>query len=70
MNGRLAALVNNKATGTIEHWNYDTFRILYDKKWNGKSYLTFRLNTIGKITEVVLDGDVYKKIPPNLLKGE
>ena len=70
MNGKLTALVNNKATGTIEHWNYDTFRILYDKKWNGKSYLTFRLNTIGKITEVVLDGDVYKKIPPNPLKGE
>lgn len=59
--GKLTALINKTSTGNLEHWNYDTFRFIDDKKWNGKSFMSFRLNTEGKISELVLDGTVFKK---------
>ncbi len=61
VNGRLTGLLNKITTGTIEHWNYDTFRLVYDQKWKGKDYLSFRLNTDGKLSEVKLGGAVLKK---------
>jgi hypothetical protein len=61
-NGELKALLNKTAWGKIEHWNYDTFRLIYDKKWNGKSYLNFRMNTVGKINELWFDGFVFRKV--------
>lgn len=58
----LIALINKIQTATLEHWNYDTFRVRYDKKWVDKSYLSFRLDTGGRVTEIVFDGITLKKI--------
>jgi hypothetical protein len=60
--GNLAALVNHIQKATLEHWNYDTFRAHYDKKWYDKSYLSFRLDTGGKVAELVFDGITLKKV--------
>jgi CubicO group peptidase (beta-lactamase class C family) len=60
--GVLATLINKIQTATLEHWNYDTFRVSYDKKWYDKSYLSFRLDTGGKVAEVVFDGITLKKV--------
>ncbi len=60
-NGSLFIRINQKLTGKIEHWNYDSFRILYDKEWNGKDIISFRLNTLGKVSELVMGGMVLKK---------
>ena len=62
VNGSLSASINKNYAGKLEHWNYDTFRILYDKKWNGKSYVSFRQNIQGKISEMILDGVSFNKI--------
>jgi len=62
VNGKLTLVLNKNATAVLEHWNYDTFRAVYDKKWNGKSYVSFRQNTEGKINEMIIDGISFGKL--------
>jgi len=62
VNGKLTLVLNKNSTAVLEHWNYDTFRAIYDKKWNGKSYVSFRQNTEGKINEMILDGISFGKL--------
>lgn len=44
-NGKLRARVSSFRAGSVEHWQYDTFRIRWDNRWDGASLLTF---TIGR----------------------
>jgi hypothetical protein len=61
-NNELMFLVNNNSTtGKLTHWNYDSFKAEYLKKWYGKSDLQFQLNTEGKVDGIILDGFQYKK---------
>ncbi len=62
LNGKLTSITNHITTGTIDHWNYDTFRLVYDQKWKGKEYLNFHLNTEGKVSEISMNGVVLEKI--------
>lgn len=61
VNGSLHILLNKKLTGKLTHWNYDSFRILFDKQWNGKRIISFRLNTEGKVSELVMGNMILKK---------
>jgi CubicO group peptidase (beta-lactamase class C family) len=45
-----------QATGMLEHWNYDTFRVMLGDGRSGANYLTFVLDPMGKATKVLLDG--------------
>ncbi len=40
--------LNNFVTGSLEHWHYDTYRVIFATKWYGKAMLTFHLNETGK----------------------
>ena len=46
--------------GALEHWNYDTFRIVFDARWRGWTLATFRLGTDGTVASVQV-GDVELK---------
>ncbi len=61
-NNELSFLINNNSsTGKLTHWNYNSFKAEFTKKWYGKSDLQFLLNTEGKVDGLNLDGFQYKK---------
>ncbi|ADB37912.1 serine hydrolase [Spirosoma linguale] len=48
--GKLYVSINDIMTGRMEHWHFDTFRLVYDQFWNGKDLVSFVLDTQGKAT--------------------
>ena len=50
-------------TGTLEHWNYDTFRIRWSARYLGTDLLTFRLGTDGSVKGIDMDGQEYARRP-------
>jgi CubicO group peptidase (beta-lactamase class C family) len=45
--------------GTLEHWQYDTFRIHWDHRWQGTSLVTFVLGRDGAPAQVELEGRTF-----------
>ena len=41
--------------GTLEHWQYDTFRLRWDRRWLGTPLLTFVLDASGTPSRVQID---------------
>ena len=39
--GVLRYRLSSKMAGTLEHWHYDTFRVVWDDWWRGRSTITF-----------------------------
>ena len=46
--GRLRARFGTAFAGPLEHWNYDTFRAVWDAAWRGTALLTFGLDAAGQ----------------------
>ena len=42
-NGKLRFALGNNAAGNLDHWQYDTFRATYDKKWYGTDQISFAI---------------------------
>jgi CubicO group peptidase (beta-lactamase class C family) len=40
--------------GTLEHWQYDTFRIRWDQRWRGNALMTFVLDAEGTPSRIEL----------------
>jgi CubicO group peptidase (beta-lactamase class C family) len=55
-NNALFFNLNNTAKATLAHWNYDTFRGYYEKRWWGQTSATFETSPSGKIQSVSLEG--------------
>jgi len=47
--------------GTLEHWQYDTFRIRYDQPWVGNNLVTFVLDRDGIPSRVEIDRRVFRR---------
>lgn len=60
-NNQLKIQFPNNVTLTLNHWHYDTFRGVFNYEWYGKSWITFSLNSEGKIAQFDFDGVVYNK---------
>jgi CubicO group peptidase (beta-lactamase class C family) len=54
-NGKLVARFGPNFTGDLEHWHYDTFRVIWRDKVEGKGMVSFRLNSQGKVESVNLE---------------
>lgn len=52
--GKLSARFGPNYSGTLEHWNYDTFQVIWRDPVMGKSLISFNLNTRGKVETVDL----------------
>jgi hypothetical protein len=50
--------------GRAEPWHYDTFRVVWDRKLYGVSWVTFRLAPDGSVKGVEIDGTLYPRQPP------
>ena len=55
-NGRLR--IDFKQTpnmaGTLEHWQYDTFRTVWDDRTIEPAYVTFNLDAAGKVERITM----------------
>ncbi len=60
-NGQLRATMDERASGNLEHWNYDTFRLAFDHKWNGKAWVQFHLDTDGRVDGLDAEGAVFAR---------
>ena len=50
--GKLKVIQDGLESGYLQHWHYDTFQWISNKKWQFPSYVTFGLNSSGKIVEL------------------
>jgi CubicO group peptidase (beta-lactamase class C family) len=48
-NGKLVLHFGPHFTGDLEHWNYDTFRVVWRDPMEGKGFINFRLSTSAKV---------------------
>lgn len=55
-NGVLKASNIKLGTGNLSHFNFDTFKIEWDRRWMGKTPVQFLLNNIGKVSSIDVDG--------------
>ena len=53
--GKLVLRFGPNFTGDLEHWNYDTFRVNWRDRMEGKTFVNFRLNSKGKIDSMNLE---------------
>jgi len=66
------ALENNKLllrfgpnfTGDLQHWHYDTFRVVWRDPMQGKGFVNFRLNTQGKVEVINIENlSEFTRVP-------
>jgi CubicO group peptidase (beta-lactamase class C family) len=61
--GRLHARYGTAFVGTLEHWNYDTFRARWDAAWRGTALLTFTLDEHGQPSRLEALGARFARKP-------
>lgn len=45
-----------RRTGRLEHWHYDTFRVVWDAAWRGDALVTFTLGADGEVETLEMGG--------------
>ncbi len=55
-NGKLTSEFGPNFMGDLEHWHYDTFRVVWRDRMEGKGFVNFKLNTKGQAETVSIDG--------------
>jgi CubicO group peptidase (beta-lactamase class C family) len=53
--GKLVAHYGPGFTGDLEHWHYDTFRVTWRDRMEGKGFISFTLNPQGKVAEMKVE---------------
>jgi CubicO group peptidase (beta-lactamase class C family) len=59
---KLVIDINHFEKATVEHWNYNTFRGMYQHDWDGHALAHFSLNTTGQVEKISLDGLEFTKV--------
>jgi len=62
VDGRLRFSRSPFLTGALEHWQYDAFRIAWDRGWLAPELVVFRMDPDGKVTGLELDGTVLGRV--------
>ena len=60
--GKLTALQNTKRKSELTHFNYDTFKVIYNRKWYGTDFVSFILGYDGKVNAINNDGILFVKV--------
>ncbi len=55
-NGKLLMRFYPGMEGELEHWHHDTFRVIWHDRTRGDEFVTFTLNTAGKVESLKWDG--------------
>jgi hypothetical protein len=60
-NGKLRLRASSTHAGTLEHWEYDTFRLHWDNAWEGTSFVTFTIGRDGAPSKLDLEGATLRR---------
>jgi CubicO group peptidase (beta-lactamase class C family) len=47
--------------GVLEHWNYDFFRLTWDKKWRGQVFVSFEIGLEGDVETLEIRGLSFRR---------
>lgn len=61
-NGKLRLRTSSTHAGTLEHWEYDTFRLHWDDAWEGTSFATFTIGRDGVPSRLEFEGAVLHRL--------
>ena len=61
-NGKLRLRASSTHAGTLEHWEYDTFRLRWDNAWEGFDYATFTIGRDGSPSRLDLGGATLRRL--------
>jgi CubicO group peptidase (beta-lactamase class C family) len=61
--GRLVATMGAGATGELEHWHYDVFRVRWADLAMGEDFPTYTIGVEGKANWLMLGGRVLGRVP-------
>ena len=59
--GKLRLRTSSMHAGTLEHWEYDTFRLRWDNAWEGTDYITFTIRN-GRPSRMDMDGIMLRRV--------
>jgi CubicO group peptidase (beta-lactamase class C family) len=59
--GKLRLRTSTTHAGTLEHWEYDTFRVRWDNAWEGTSFATFTIGRDGVPSRLDFEGAVLRR---------
>lgn len=63
-NDKLVLRFGPNFTGDLQHWNYDTFRVVWRDPMQGKGFVNFRLNTQGKVDVINIENlSEFTRVP-------
>ena len=57
--GKLRFSLNDMVKGTVNHWHYNTYQIVFDKTYWGKMLVNVHLDVLGKISHIDIGGDDF-----------
>jgi CubicO group peptidase (beta-lactamase class C family) len=60
-NNQLKVMVNKVLKGDLSHFHYNTFKVIYSKKYYPPDYYTFQLDAAGKLSALTVSGVTYKR---------
>ena len=61
-NGKLRLRASSTHAGTLDHWEYDTFRLRWDNAWEGSEYATFTIGRDGSPSRLDLGGAMLRRV--------
>ncbi len=60
--GKLKLIVNRELSADLDHWQFDSFRAIWNKAWWGETFAVFQLNALsGEVESINIDGAVLKR---------
>jgi CubicO group peptidase (beta-lactamase class C family) len=63
-NGKLKMSYGAGFKGTLEHWHYDTFQVTWAEDVQGKTFVNFKLNGLGKVDSIGIESIAeFKRMP-------
>ena len=69
-NGMLRLRASSTHAGTLEHWEYDTFRLRWDNPWEGFDYATFTIGRDGSPSRLDLGGATLRRLDRQRASGQ
>jgi len=61
-NGKLDITISKEAAGKLEHWQHDTFQVVWNKRWWGEDFTAFQINPItNQVDSITISGAVLKR---------
>ena len=61
-NGALRLRTSSSHAGTLEHWEYDTFRLRWDNAWEGTDFVTFTIGQNGVPTRLEMNRTTLRRV--------